>query len=343
MNPLGPGLIPSALSRLFGGAIALRNAFYDTFPGCSKQTGAPTISIGGISAGGTGKTPMTLLVAEHIHKSGRLAVFLSRGFKRKNKKIVVSPPGTFDAWENVGDEPAMLHAALPQAWLGVGGNRHAVQTFLAPRLPGNSVYILDDGFQHRQLKRDVDILCLSSDTINDRLLPSGSLREPVRGLNRAHCVCLIGSGEEAASLHDARQKIQQKFPLVPVFILFQIPCGWTNLSTNEFKTQLPIKLPAAVCGIARPQRFFFLLKKLSIFTSAESIFSDHHVFKEHEIDSIVATPGLSGIVTTEKDAFRLKSLKLAGKENIWYLKVKLQFSDNESENKFYRLIDKAIL
>jgi tetraacyldisaccharide 4'-kinase len=342
MKPLRHSFIPDIVSNIFGGIVAVRNALYDARPDFSKNTGRPTISIGGLSAGGTGKTPMTLLVAQHFHRKGREVVFLSRGYGRETKKIVVSPPGAIDTWKNVGDEPAMLHAAIPQSWLGIGGSRHAVLQSMISRLSPKAVYILDDAFQHRQLKRDMDIVCLPPDPFNDRLLPSGTLREPLGGLKRAHCLCLIGTIDDIDLLKNSRQKIAKIFSNIPVFILYQVPLGWVNLSTNEFQTLLPIKMPVAVCGIARPQRFIFLLKKLSISTSAESIFSDHHVYKEHDIASIMTKSGSSGIVTTEKDAFRLKSLKRINRENIWYLKLNLHFSEEKSEHDFYQFIDKAI-
>jgi tetraacyldisaccharide 4'-kinase len=295
-----------------------------------------------LSAGGTGKTPMTLLVGKYLCQRGREVVFLSRGYGRKTKETVISSPSTVDSWEMVGDEPAMLHAALPQSWLGVGSNRLRVASMLTPRLSSKAIFVLDDGFQHRRLKRDMDIVCLPPDPYNDRMLPSGTLREPLIGLKRAHCACLIGTIEETAVLEASRQRITREFPHVVVFILYQIPIGWINASSGTFQPELPLTQPVAICGIARPQRFIFFLKKMKVFTSAQSIFSDHYKFKEQDIVSIMALPGSPGIVTTEKDVYRLKSLKLVSWPDIWYLKLDLRFSDGDSEKLFYRFIDKAL-
>ena len=341
-EPWGRGPIPSVLSGMFGAVVFVRNAAYDAGARRSACIGRPTISVGGLSAGGTGKTPMALLVGRHVHRRGYEVVFLSRGYGRKTKEVVVSPPNNVDSWETVGDEPAMLHAALPQSWLGVGGDRLRAVSALTPRLSSKSVFVLDDAFQHRRLKRDIDIVCLPPDPFIDALLPSGTLREPLDGLRRAHCVCLIGTKEETVLLEASRQKIAQRFPKTAVFVLHQIPLGWVNSASGKFQTELPLKRPVALCGIARPQRFIFFLKKMSISTSAESIFSDHHEFKDDEIASIAVRAGSSGIVTTEKDAFRLKSLKLVSCPDIWYLKLDLQFSESESEELFYRFIEKAL-
>jgi tetraacyldisaccharide 4'-kinase len=339
-EPWGRGPIPSLLSGMFGAAAAIRNAAYDS--GALRSTGAgrPTISVGGLTAGGAGKTPMALLVGKYVQRMGHEAVFLSRGYGRKTKGPVVSAPMTIDSWKTVGDEPAMLHAALPQSWLGVCGDRLRAVSTLLPRLSSKAVFILDDAFQHRRIKRDLDIVCLPPAPLSDTLLPSGTLREPFIGLKRAHCVCLIGTAEERVLLEVSRQEISRRFPNTAVFILFQTPVGWINLSNGAFQSELPLKRPVAMCGIARPQRFIIFLKKMSISTSAEAIFSDHHEFREDEVASLVNEAGSSGIVTTEKDAFRLKSLKLVSCPDIWYLKLDLRFSDSDAEVIFYRFIDK---
>jgi tetraacyldisaccharide 4'-kinase len=342
-EPWGRGLFPSLASGLFGATVAMRNAAYDA--GYCRLSGTdrrPAISVGGVSAGGSGKTPMALLIGKYAHARGREVVFLSRGYGRKSKDTIISPPNTIDSWETVGDEPAMLHAALPASWLGVGGSRARTVSKLTPLLTARSVFILDDAFQHRQMKRDLDVVCLPPDPFKDSLMPSGTLREPLSGLKRAQCACFIGTKDEAELLETSKEKIARIFPQCAVFILYQTPAGWVNASSGTFQVDLPIKNPIALCGIARPQRFIFFLKKMSIFTSAEAIFSDHHEFRNDEIESVAARAGSSGIVTTEKDAFRLKSLKLVSCPDIWYLKLDLRFSDRNSEDFFYTLIDKTL-
>ena len=341
-EPWGRGLFPSILSHAFGTAVAARNAAYDSGARFSAAAGKPAISVGGLSAGGSGKTPMALLVGKYLCERGCEVAFLSRGYGRKTKETVISSPSTMDSWETVGDEPAMLHGALPQSWLGVGSDRLRAASLLLPRLSSKAIFVLDDGFQHRRLKRDMDIVCLPPDPFSDALMPRGTLREPLIGLKRAHCACLIGTTEEATALEISRQRILREFPHIVVFILYQIPVGLINALSGAFQTELPLTQPIAVCGIARPQRFIFFLKKMRVFTSAQSIFSDHYKFKEQDIARVAALPGSPGIVTTEKDVYRLKSLKLVSWPDIWYLKLDLRFSDGDSEKLFYRFIDKAL-
>jgi tetraacyldisaccharide 4'-kinase len=341
-EPWGRGAVPSVFSGIFGAAVAIRALAYDHAGWLSRATGRPTIGIGGLSAGGTGKTPMALLVGRHLFLKGHEVVFLSRGYGRKAKGTVISAPGTTDSWEAVGDEPAMLHAALPQSWLGIGADRLRAVSSITPRLSPKAVFVLDDAFQHRRVKRDFDIVCLPPDPFSDALMPSGTLRESLSSLSRAQCICLIGDRGQMDLLDASRQKIQQKFQNTAIFILYQTPVGWVKAATGEFRSQVPLRKPVAVCGIARPQRFLQLLKKMSISIFAESIFCDHHEFKEDDIAQAAAMPGADGIVTTEKDAFRLKSLKLVSVPDIWYLKMELRFPDAAGGDQFFDIINRTI-
>jgi tetraacyldisaccharide 4'-kinase len=332
----------SPFSAIYGAAIGIRNFMYDRLDFCSGYGGKPTIGVGGIHAGGTGKTPMALLIGRYLHGQGIEVAFLSRGYKRKSQKPMISGPFSPDSWETVGDEPALLHAALPQSWLGVGADRYRSAQSLSRRLGKKAMYILDDAFQHRRIKRDLDIVCLPADPFNDALLPAGMLREPLLGLARAHALCLIGAENDIRLLESSKKRLKARFGHVPVFILFQEPLEWVHLDSGARSRDLPLKRPVLVCGIARPERFIFLIKKMGISIAAESIFKDHHVFTVRDIDTIMRNTKASGIITTEKDAFRLKSLKLVNHADIWYLNIDLRFSDLESQKLFYKTIDTII-
>lgn len=342
MRPSGNKVLLAPISALYGGVLGLRNFAYDSLPFLAFCSGKPTISIGSVFAGGTGKTPMALLVGRYVHAHGRDVAFLSRGYKRKSKNPVISAPFSSDSWETVGDEPALLHAGLPQSWLGIGGSRHKSVRQLSPRLGKKAVYILDDAFQHRRIRRDLDIVCLPADPFNDALLPAGTLREPLSGLGRAGAICLIGTKNDAALMEKSRETLRSRFKRAPVFVLYQEPAGWVHLDSGAGSPHLPLKRPVAVCGIARPERFIFLVKKMGVSIAAESIFNDHHPFTARDIDSIVRRTEAKGIITTEKDAFRLKSLKLVNCADIWYLKMDLKFQDRESQGLFYKTIDTII-
>jgi tetraacyldisaccharide 4'-kinase len=138
---------------------------------------------------------------------------------------------------------------------------------------------------------------------------------------------------------DSKIKLQLLFPNIPVFILYQEPESWVNLKTGARCRELRLSNPIALCGIARPERFIFLIKKMGVLPVAQSIFKDHHVFTAQEIASVVERTGAGGIVTTEKDAIRLKTLKLADCVDIWYLKIDLHFQDHCSQKAFFGVIE----
>jgi tetraacyldisaccharide 4'-kinase len=292
------------------------------------------VSIGGVHAGGTGKTPMALLVARHFIEKGHNVAFLSRGHGRHSKRMVISNPHTADSWETVGDEPALLHASLPGSWLGICANRLAAANELCGRAPENTIFILDDGFQHRHLKRRADIVCLPSDAFASRLIPAGTLREPLKNCRRADIVCIIGSKSQVSALAHLREKIISRFGCRNVFILYQSPIGWNNLKTRKSVAVVPCKNPALLCGIARPERFVHLVQGLGISVANNYFFNDHYAFKETEIERIGKGP-YDAILTTEKDAFRLNTLKLVNCPDIWYLKIEPAFFDAQSKELFF--------
>jgi tetraacyldisaccharide 4'-kinase len=339
MQPFGNSPLPRLLSVIFGMAVALRNFLYKRIPALSRDAGRPVVSVGGVHAGGTGKTPMALLVARYFHAKGHHVAFLSRGHGRRGSRVVVSNPYTADSWENVGDEPALLHASLPESWLGISKKRIKAARILSTATPENTIFILDDGFQHRCLNRRVDIVCLPLDAFGSKLIPAGMLREPLKNCRRADIVCVIGGKNQASDLANVREKINTRFGCKDVFILHQSPIAWYNAKTGRSAPCVPCKKPALVCGIARPERFAQLVQDMGISVARNYFFSDHHAFTIAEIDGI-GKGSCDGILTTEKDACRLNTLKLVNCPDIWYLKIELAFFDAQSKELFFnRLYD----
>lgn len=341
-KPLGNGFLPTCAAACYRAVVSMRNSAYDHLSFLSAKSGKPTISVGGIHAGGTGKTPMTMLVGNYLLSRNCTPVILSRGYRRTSSTAVISKPGTIDTWSDVGDEPAMMHAALPSAWLCVGANRSANIRTVAPQLPENAVYLLDDAFQHRKVRRDLNIVCLPSTVCTDKMLPAGALREPLSGLKRAHLLCLIGSPGELSLLESAQRSLQKKFPAIPSCILLQTPTDWVQLSTGLHHAKPQTDLPLAVCGIARPERFTALLDATGIAPLETAIFPDHHAFTTNEIEQLLKAAGADAIVTTEKDAVRLKTLTLAGNVDIWYLTIVLRCANKKSEQTLYATLDSSI-
>jgi tetraacyldisaccharide 4'-kinase len=349
MHPLGNSIVPRFLSILYGCAVAARNFLFDHIRAFSRDAGRPVVSVGGLNAGGTGKTPLALLIGTFLENNGNEVVFLSRGYRRKSGKTVICAPHSVAGWENFGDEPALLHANLPGSWLGIGADRHATVRRMVSTLPKNAVFVLDDGFQHRRLRRNIDIICVPADVLEDTLLPSGTLREPLIAMKRAHCICVIGSPEQNAKIEKTRKEIYKRCKNSTVTVLHQVPVGWVHVPTGQVHKKLPLKTPLLLCGIARPQRFTRLVRSMAVTPAKEVVCADHYEFTAAQINGLCRSlsgraheAAFDGILTTEKDAHRLHTLNLVNCPDIWYLKIDLQFSDNDSKSVFFSHLSAAI-
>ncbi|MCL2219676.1 MAG: tetraacyldisaccharide 4'-kinase [Chitinispirillia bacterium] len=212
---LGSNPAVALLSHAYAAAVSTRNFAYNFISPLSQKLPRPVISIGGIRAGGTGKTPAAQFVGRHIvNNCGYGVAFLSRGYGRMSKRPVIVPPHEAVDWREVGDEPWMLHSNIPESWLGINPDRAAVAQKLSPRLPEKTVFILDDGFQHRRIRRDLDIVCISEGTFSDRMMPAGYLREPYAALSRAGIVLVVGAEERLDRLREAAEAVERRFGAV---------------------------------------------------------------------------------------------------------------------------------
>lgn len=334
LKPLGTGFIPRILTGLYAFIITCRNLWYDWIPWAVKKTGRYTVSIGGIHAGGTGKTPMAQLIGEYYQQKGYKIAFLSRGYRRKSKKPIIVKPGEQMSWEEIGDEPAMLHRAFPNSWLGIGSGRYRNAAIIGPQLRNKAVFILDDGFQHRKIFRNKNIVCLPPNPFNDHLLPAGYLREPISSLKRANLICIIGSRNEADTLEKIKTQLSEQYMTSSVFILCQSADKWVNTKTGLYSRRPQLKRPLLISGIAHPYRFIDIVRENGITPHNCVSYEDHHVFNSDEINDL-CTSKIDGIITTEKDAIRLSTINLVNCTNIWYLKIKLEFFDDVSQRNFF--------
>jgi tetraacyldisaccharide 4'-kinase len=340
-RPLPDGPLTRCASLGFRAAVALRNNMYTRLSPLSWKAPCPVISVGAISAGGTGKTPVSLLVGTYLQSKGWNVAFLSRGYRRIDRRPRIVAPREKIDWELIGDEPWLLHDRLPDAWLCIDSRRRRSARMLASRMPGRPVFVLDDGFQHRALRRDLDLVCLHHAVLHDHMIPRGYLREPVVSLGRAGAALLIGGLEERTALEDTRNVLAGLFPHLPVFILFQQKGDWINAGTGEKRKKPPSDDPLLVCGIARPERFLAMVRADGIQPSGQYLFSDHHRFitndfnKTRELYSKV-------IISTEKDAVRLCHAGIVPAEQLWYLTLEVRFFDETRGNQFFTLIDKHI-
>ena len=174
------------LTGLYGAGIALRNTLFDHRVLASALLQRPVVSVGNLSAGGTGKTPFVIALGELLKERGRRFDILSRGYGRKTRGVrVVDPKGSASEF---GDEPLLLARRLGVPVV-VGESRYDAGRTAEQRFD-SELHILDDGFQHRSLARDFDIVLIAPGDLQDRLLPSGRLREPFSSLNRADAIVM---------------------------------------------------------------------------------------------------------------------------------------------------------
>jgi tetraacyldisaccharide 4'-kinase len=276
----------SGLGMMFGMGVRARNSLYSAGLLRSRRLHGPVISVGNISAGGTGKTPFVLLLGEMLKRRGIDFDILSRGYRRHSSGVlVVDARGSA---RDFGDEPLLMARRLSVPVI-VGESRfeagHVAERKFGPRL-----HLLDDGFQHRQLHRDFDIVLLTPEDLRDRLIPDGRLREPLTGLDRADAVVIP---------HD--------FELDPALARGKLV--WRT-RRGICVRDVPAR-PVAFCGIARPDRFFSQLRAAGIDYAAEMRFRDHHGYRAAEIAklrTLAEGHHAGGFVTTEKDAINLGPL-----------------------------------
>jgi tetraacyldisaccharide 4'-kinase len=271
------------LSAIYGGVVGARNALYGRGLWQARRLRAPVISVGNISAGGSGKTPFVILLGELLKARGIAFDVLSRGYGRASRGVRLVEPGGLP--REFGDEPLLLARRL-QVPVVVGEDRYEAGRFAESQF-GPQFHLLDDGFQHRSLARDFDIVLVTPDDARDRLLPAGRLREPMRSLQRADAVVLAsGAAPEA-------------FPLQGK-IVWRVRRGIVPHGVPE--------RPVVFCGIARPQNFLAQLRTAGIDPVAEAFFRDHHAYSEKDVRDLLELRQRShseGFVTTEKDAVNL--------------------------------------
>ena len=271
------------LSAIYGTTVGARNHLYDRRLLPARRLQGAVVSIGNLSVGGSGKTPFVILLGELLKMRGLKFDVLSRGYGRQTRGVLLVDPGGSSG--KFGDEPLLIARRL-EVPVVLGEDRYRAGVFAEEKF-GAQLHLLDDGFQHRALARDFDIVLLTPEDARDRLLPSGRLREPLRSLERADAVVLT-SGASPAS-----------YPLNGKLV-WRVLRGITP-------TNVPAR-PVAFCGIARPQNFMLQLRKAGIEPAAEAVYRDHHAYVEtdiRELQALRAKSEAGGFVTTEKDAINL--------------------------------------
>jgi tetraacyldisaccharide 4'-kinase len=281
-------------------AAAYRKGFFR-----SKRLPGTVISVGNLTVGGTGKTPLVLWLAQRLHAEGKRAAVLTRGYRG-----VPTGPGGLPQ----SDEVAIYRTRLQHlAELGVGANRFASGKILSRH--GVEWFVLDDGFQHMQLARDVDIVLLdATDPFAEGwMIPSGLLREPRSALARADIILVTRSARTPAI-----ETIVQRITHVPIFHAITELLDVVKVPTNPAELSQPLadwraKKAFAFCGIGNPQAFFDDLNRWGGSVSGHSSFPDHHTYNQRDIEKLESRARDSGaeiMLCTEKDIFNLRNIQL---------------------------------
>jgi tetraacyldisaccharide 4'-kinase len=284
------------LTGLYGAATALRNMLFDRGVLSARRLEQPVVSVGNLSVGGSGKTPFVIALGELLKARGIRFDVLTRGYRRKTRGVLVVDPDGNAA--DFGDEPLLIARRLGVPVI-VGESRYAAGRVAEQKFP-SQLHILDDGFQHRSLVRDFDIVLMTKRDIDDRMLPSGRLREPLSSLRRADAIVLAEDFSGLGSL------------LHPTIKSFASPGKLVWLMRREINVSARPVAPVVFCGIARPQQFFTQVRAAGIAPSGEVEFRDHHRYDKGDIGRLLAMRGklgAGGFLTTEKDAVNLGSLR----------------------------------
>jgi tetraacyldisaccharide 4'-kinase len=292
------------LPSIYGTVAATRNLLYDRRVFRSRRLQGPVVSIGNLSTGGSGKTPFVILLGELLKKRGIPFDVLSRGYGRTSRGVLLVDPGGLPL--RFGDEPLLIARKL-QVPVIVGEDRFEAGRFAESKL-GPQLHLLDDGFQHRALHRDFDIVLVTPQDTTDRLLPAGRLREPRSALRRTDAVVLTsGASPEAFPISGKR--------------IWRVRRGILPQNVPD--------RPVVFCGIARPQNFVLQLRTASIEPAAEAFYRDHHAYTENDVRELLALKQQSdagGFVTTEKDAVNLGPF-LSAVQPLSVVPVKMELAD----------------
>ncbi|MEO6590334.1 MAG: tetraacyldisaccharide 4'-kinase [Pyrinomonadaceae bacterium] len=308
--------------KLYGAVMNVRNALYEKGFFSSYALGAKTVSIGNITVGGTGKTPLVAFAAETLFEAGEKVGILTRGYGRENPKkrvLVMDGREILAAAKKAGDEPFELaEKLLGKAVIIADADRVSAGIWAREKF-GITVFVLDDAFQHRKVKRDLDIVCIDATNPfgNGLVLPSGILREAVENLKRAGAI-VITRANLIEKIENLKSEIS-KYTNAPIFISHNEFSNLTSVKNlnetliSSSNIQNPkSKSALAFCALGNPNNFFEQLRREKFTVTATKIFPDHHFYTPNDILMIEKKARENGaeiLITTGKDAAKLDGLK----------------------------------
>ena len=312
-------------SWIYGKTTDFRNTLFERGVFKSHSLGAPTVSVGNITVGGTGKTPLTAFVAEVFAVEGEKVCILTRGYGRENPKerVLVSDGEKIlaDA-RQAGDEPFELaRKLLGKASVVADANRVAAAKWAKENL-GVTAFVLDDGFQHRQAKRDLDIVLLDATNPfgNSKTLPFGRLREPLENLARAGLIVITRANlVDEEQITNYKLRITNYNPDCPIFTaqnkiskLVELKDFLLNIQPTTDHRPPATDPCLAFCALGNPGNFFEQLKRENFDLTATREFGDHHRYTRTDVSKLEAEARKTGaqiLLTTAKDAVKLAGLK----------------------------------
>jgi tetraacyldisaccharide 4'-kinase len=304
----------------YGWAMALRNRLYDCGWKVSQRVGVPVVSVGNLTVGGTGKTPCVESIARFYRAMDLRVSILSRGY------------GSHDG---PNDEALVLVENLPDVPHLQGADRVVLARIAIKELE-SEVLVLDDGFQHRRLARNLDVVLLDATEPwgHGYLLPRGLLRESPRGLCRAGIVLLTRCDQvEAGAVERLRQQVGRWAPGVPVALSSHRPAHWINAERRTLELEKLRGTPAAAfCGLGNPDAFRRTLLDLGMTLRGFRVFPDHHAYARTDVEDLrrwAHEEAMAGVViTTQKDLVKLRLTHL-GERELWALRIALRVEEGQ--------------
>jgi tetraacyldisaccharide 4'-kinase len=333
-------LLPFSL--LYGMIVTIRNAFFENKIIRSERMKIPVISVGNMTTGGTGKTPIVELIASIVRDRGVRAAIVSRGYARRSTGLVVVSDGSricADA-DRSGDEPHQLAVNLPGVAVIVDERRARGARYAQDELHAGCV-ILDDGFQHRALDRVCDLVLIDGerDLFSMPMLPAGHRREPFSSLARADAF-IITKCSDATDIAGIRTQLHAYNRRASVFTSSYEPEALVDSRTEMPAQATAGKSAAAFCGIGNPESFERSCRSMGITVASFHAFADHHPYSERDYEMLEKARRASGaefFLTTEKDAHRVAGNFHTGAP-VCYVKMRACIQETDA---FNELIDHA--
>ena len=312
----------------------------------SQLLPVPVISVGGITIGGSGKTPFSNYLADRLHRRGYFPAILTRGYRRRSPaENLVFAPGVNVPTALTGDE-AQIFLRSAQAPIGIGSNRWTTGSILIKEYPRTDVFVLDDGFQHARLRRNFDVVVIDgTDPFGqEQVVPLGRLREPLEALRRANAF-VVTRAENPLRFEAIRRRLIEINTAAPVFRTHLRARYWRDYSTGDRLEGLGTRRVAAFCALGNPQGFWTTLEALDLDVLFRWTFPDHHSYKPVELQRIAHQAQLHGaeiLVTTEKDRVNCPDhleCVLAPLKLVW---LEIEFG-LEQEDSFLELLEQRAL